>query len=418
VISVPIFALIAVVVCVVIVWTSHGVPIAAGAAAGALAVVTCVLFARVTMAVAALVLRERRSRELTGLVLLAVLVVVVPAGVFLASLDWNGRVPVQLGEAVDVLALTPIGAAWAIPAPMAEGSTATAGEGAQGAIIVAAVTAAVLAALWLLLVRLLLTTTERPVSARERAGLGWFLVAPGTPGGAIAARSLVYWMRDRRYLVNVVIVPIAAAVMLVPLAVAGVPGPVIALVPVPIMALFFGWLPHNDLAYDSTAVWMHLSAAVRGASDRIGRLVPVVLIAVPILAVTIPVAIALHGRWAVLPALVGVTGSLFLCGLGLSSISSAAAPYAVSRPGDSPFQQPQRTGGGLAQGLVLVGAIVLSAPALWWGWLTLTQDVSYADVALWGGLGIGLVVLVLGVLVGGRVFERGSGRLMEFAEST
>ncbi len=30
-------------------------------------------------------------------------------------------------------------------------------------------------------------------------------------------------------------------------------------------------------------------------------------------------------------------------GLGLSSISSVLAPYAVSRPGDSPFQQPQRT---------------------------------------------------------------------------
>src|SRR3546814_2871047 len=127
------------------------------------------------------------------------------------------------------------------------------------------------------------------------------------------------------------------------------------------MALFFGWMPHNDVAYDSTAVWMHLASGVRGVADRVGRLVPIILIGVPVLAVAVSVATAIHGRWAVLPALVGVCASLFLSGLGLSSIASAAAPYAVSHPGDSPFQQPQRTGAGgaISQALVLVGALVL-----------------------------------------------------------
>src|SRR5690606_1707774 len=163
----------------------------------------------------------------------------------------------------------------------------------------------------------------------ERAGLGWFAVAPGTPGGAIAARSIVYWLRDRRYLVNAAVIPVAAAIALVPPPVAGVPlslvillpvpvvglffgwlppndlaarsivywlrdrrylvnaavipvaaaialvPPLVAgvplslviLLPVPIVALFFGWLPHNDIAYDSTAVWMHIASGVRGVSD-------------------------------------------------------------------------------------------------------------------------------------------------------
>ena len=34
----------------------------------------------------------------------------------------------------------------------------------------------------------------------------------------------------------------------------------------------------------------------------------------------------------------------------------------VSRPGDSPFQQPQRTHGGLSQGVVLVGALSTFVP--------------------------------------------------------
>ena len=111
-------------------------------------------------------------------------------------------------------------------------------------------------------------------------------------------------------------IPIAAALTTVPLLIAGVPLEIVALVPVPIVALFLGWLPHNDLAYDSTAVWMHIASGVRGVSDRVGRLVPVLLIGMPLLAIAIPVAISVHGRWALLPAMVGVCASLFLSGLG------------------------------------------------------------------------------------------------------
>lgn len=411
VLSVPTLVLLALAVCAAVVWTAHGAnPLLAGVSA-AVGVLTCVLAARVSMALAALVLRERRSRELAGVFLIGIVVVVVPVGVFLASLEWRGQVPTQLREAVGVLAVTPLGAAWALPA-------ATDATSAWVGALVALVTLLALGGAWFALVRRALTTTERPLAVRERGGLGWFAVAPGTPGGAIAARSLVYWLRDRRYLVNIVVVPIAAVLTTVPLLVAGVPLEIVALVPVPIMALFFGWLPHNDLAYDSTAVWMHLASAVRGASDRIGRLVPMLLIGLPVLAVAVPVAIALHGRWALLPAMVGVCAALFLAGLGLSSITSALAPYAVTRPGDSPFQQPQRAGSGAgAQGLVLLGALAAAVPAGWWAWLALTRDVSYAMVSMWAGLAAGVLVLIVGVSVGSAVFERRGSRLMEFAES-
>lgn len=412
--SVPTLALIAVAICAGIVWADHGVPWPVGAIGILLGVATCVLVAHVCMALTALFLRERRSRELSGLFALAILVVVVPVGVFFASLEWGGRVPTQLGEAVSLLANTPLGAAWALPGRVAQEASSP-----VPALLIAAGTLAALAAAWWLVVRRLLSSTERPVSVRERGGLGWFAVAPGTPGGAVAARSLIYWLRDRRYLVNILVIPVAAALTALPLLIAGVPLEVVALVPVPLVALFLGWLPHNDLAYDSTAVWMHIASGVRGASDRIGRLIPVLLIGVPLMAVLVPVAVLLHGRWALLPAMVGVCASLFLTGLGLSSISSVVSPYAVSRPGESPFQQPQRTtaGGAIAQSTVMVGAVVLSAPALWWAWLALTDDIEAATMALWGGVAVGLTVLVIGIAIGSAVFERRGGRLMEFAES-
>ena len=414
-VSVPTLVLGAICVCAAVVWVAHGVPWPAAALGAILQLATCVLLTRVSTAVTTMFLDERRSRELSGLFVLAILVVVVPVGVFLSSLEWDGVVPTQLTEAVRLLALTPLGAAVAFPGLLAVGAPE-----AVWSLVVALATVVVLGLLWVWAVHRVLSTTERPVASRERGGLGWFAVAPGTPAGAVAARSLLYWFSDRRYIANIVIIPIAAALVMVPLLIAGVPMSIVALVPVPLAALFLGWLPHNDVAYDSTAVWMHIASGMRGASDRVGRLVPVLVIGIPALAIAIPIAISVHGRWAVLPAMIGVCASLFLSGLGLSSISSAAWPYPVTRPGESPFQQPQRTGSGSAitQAFVMLGALVLSAPALWWGWLALTRDISYADRALWGGAVVGFVVLIFGIVVGSVVFRRRSGRIMEFAETT
>ena len=193
---------------------------------------------------------------------------------------------------------------------------------------------------------------------RERGGLGWFAVAPGTPGGAVAARSLMYWLRDRRYIVNLLVIPVAAALTVVPLLIAGVPLEIVALVPVPFVALFLGWLPHNDLAYDSTAVWMHIASGVRGVSDRIGRLVPVLLIGIPLLAVLDSVR-DLAARPLGAPARDGrACARRCSCAASGSRASRRSSRRTrSSRPGESPFQQPQRTGAGsaIAQGIVMLG---------------------------------------------------------------
>ena len=414
IVSVPILSVLALAICSGIVWTAAGAPWAVSAVAVVLGIATCVLLARIFLALTAMWLRGRPA-ELTGVFVIGLLVVVLPVGVFLSSLEWDGAVPVPLQAAVDVVAMTPLGAAWALPGLVAAGDPLV-----WASVAVAVATVAGLTLAWFAIVRRMLSRIERPVSARERGGLGWFAVTPGTPTGAIAARSLVYWLRDRRYIVNVLVIPVAAALTTVPLLIAGVPAPYVALVPVPIMAVFLGWLPHNDLAYDSTAVWLHVASGVRGSADRVGRLIPILVIGVPVLAICIPVAIAVNGSWSLAPALTGVCASLFLSALGLSSIASAATPYAVSRPGDSPFQQPQRSGasGVSGQAFVMIGALAVSVPALWWGWLTLTDDLWYGILTLAGGSAIGVVVLVLGVAIGAVVFDRRGSELMEFASAT
>ena len=409
IVSVPVALVGALAASAAVVWSALGAstPLAVGGAV--LAVLTCAFAARVGFVIAALAVREGRSSSIVGLLALGLLAGAIPVGAWFATSD--GRLAGPLASVADTLALTPLGAAWAVADPDAANS------GVSLAIAVA--TLVVLWLSWAWLANRLLTGEIRSTPGHDRAGLGWFGLMPGTPGGAIAARSMLYWLHDRRYLMNVVIVPIAAAIAVVPLLVAGVPFAIAILVPVTLAALFLGWLPHDDVAYDSTAVWMHVASNVHGVSDRLGRLAPILLFGTPILAIGLLFSVAAHGEWAVLPAMIGLCSALYLSGLGLSSIASVVAPYAVTRPGDSPFHQPQRTGssGVIAQGLVLLGAIAASLPALLWTWRAVSGEDDAAMPALGLGVGIGLTVFIGGIAIGGALFRRRGGRLLELAET-
>jgi ABC-2 type transport system permease protein len=414
-VSLPSLAIIAVAVCFVITLASLGAPIGLAVLTAVLGVVSLALTARIGMAISALLLPERRSRELTALFVLAVIVVAFPAAVFFGSLEWDGRVPDVVAAATSVIASTPLAAIPGFALAVAAGDESAAWLSG----LVALVTVVALWACWIWLVRRLLTSTDRLAETRERSGLGWFGLLPANAFGAIAARSLVYWFRDRRYIVNFVIVPIAGVLTVFPLLVAGVPLYIAALVPVPVMALFFGWLPHNDAAYDSTALWIHVASGVRGAADRFGRLVPIALVAIPVLAVAIPLSLAIVDSWYLLMPMIGLGASLFLGGLGVSSILSVTSPYAVSRPGDSPFQQPQRSESraGYAPAIGFVGTLVLSAPTIWLFVMTVIEDGTYNPATFWVGAASGVVVLATGAAIGGLVWDRGGARLMEFVET-
>lgn len=387
---------------------------AAGIAASAgLGVVTAVLAVLIALATAvgaarlgfALAAQLPRRRRPSLVVVVAVLLAAGPAAAAVGAL--TGVPPTgAVDAAASALAVSPIAAPWALLS-----------GGGGGAWAVAVITLVVILAAWAAVtVGLLRAPAKRP--APRRAGLGWFGVMPGNPAGAIGARSMIYWLHDRRYLTNIAIVPVAALLVTLPPLVAGVPAELVALIPIPLAALFLGWLPHDDVAYDHTAVWMHVAAGVRGAADRAGRLVPILVFGTPVLVVGAVLASTLSGQADLLPALLGVSAALFLGGLGLSSIASALAPYAVTRPGDSPFRQPQRAGssGVWSQALVLLGALAAAAPSLWWGVRALSGDVGAADAALALGFGAGLVLLVAGIFAGGAIFARRGTRLLEHAE--
>ena len=413
-VSAPGAALVVVALATVVTWARDPATALLAVLAAVAAVVTCVLVARLSTVAASVLLSTRRARETTGLVAGLVAVLLVPVVVALAQADLldDGLRPIR--RLLGALSWTPLGAAWAAPAAAVAGDAG----GALGMLVVALASAALLALLWTRVVPWAITAPDRARGGRTQTGLGWFGRFGATPAGAVAARSVTYWIRDPRYRATLVLIPVLPLVLLVPLVIVDVDAHVLALVPLPVMALFLGWSVHNDTAHDHTAVWLHVVSGIRGTADRLGRVVPVLAIGVPLVAIGAPLSALGFGDTSVLPSVIGVSGGVLLAGVGLASFFSARFPYPASRPGDSPFHAPQTVGAGASTvpTLTFIATVVLALPSVGLAGMGLAHGGAYPAWSLVVGLGIGVVAFVGGVLGGGRVFERRGPELLAFAQ--
>jgi ABC-2 type transport system permease protein len=317
-------------------------------------------------------------------------------------------------EVAQVLQWTPLGALWAAPAH----SLFRHPEFGPQAIWIGAITAAVLLVLWFFAVRLVLRPTRRIPVERRGGTPGWFRRLPSTPTGAIAARSFTYWIRDPRYravlgfLVFIPIVIIGSSI------VGGFPLAWSSLLPLPLMIVLVAVsTTHNDVAYDSTAVWTHIAAQTRGSHDRVGRLIPPLVLGAILLLVGTPLTVWGHGDVRIIPVVLGVGVALLLGGVGVGSGISARFPYAAPRPGDPASQQPQVQGstGSGAQALALFATLLVGAPAIAAGvmWL-IDQSVPWNWISLLLGVWVGLIALFVGIRTGGTAFDRRGPELLAF----
>lgn len=382
-------------------------------AAVLLIVVTCVLGARVMTSVATLLVATRRARFVFSLIGLIALCALSPVIAVMVTVDWEARGFAVLSDIADVLALTPLGAAWAAPANAAAGDIAA----ATASLAIALGFVILLAILWRILVGVMLATMEREPRIRSHTGLGWFSLLPGRPAAVIGARSLTYWARDGRYRAALAIVPIVPALIIAALTIAGVPMHFLVLLPIPVMCLFLAWSTvHNDVAFDNTAIWLHVAAGTAGWADRLGRIIPPLILGLAVIAIGTPFAAWGFGSADVIPALIGVSCCVLLAGLGVSSVFSAGFPYPAVHPDASPFAHPQSggTAASWAQGLSFLFILALSAPTVWFAVRGLQDGGSGHVMAFAVGLGTGFVVLGAGVLLGGLIFARRAPELLAF----
>ena len=366
--------------------------------------ITCLLATRVGTAIASFLLATRRSRDFSGVAGVFAVIIFAQVGLLLLNVEWSRSGLELLGVLSAIVGWTPLGAAAAVAGDAATGAWGS----AWLKLLLALTTALLLWLAWTRLVARMLVTPGREAAAMHYGGLSWFGRLPHTPAGAIAARSITSWGRDSRYWVSLIMIPIVPVLVYIPLTIAGVPEHYLTLLPVPLMCLFLGWTIHNDVAYDSTAIWLHVASGTRGVADRIGRLIPTLIVGIPLIGLGSALSVFFYGDWDVLPAMLGVSTCIFLTGLGFSSYTSARFPYPATKPGDSPFAQPQAsdTGSSIVQSLTFTGALILSSPAVLGLLLGVFVDPYWFMQAFYYGVGIGLLALVIGVWRGARAFER------------
>ena len=408
------------------------------------ALATCVLLSRIIVTAAG-ISSSRRGRETTAIIAFVFFLVVTQAPNLIPRIlgdDPTGFLQ-QLRTLAKVMGLSPFGWAFAAPGLMATGSVLPALALAIGAWLLPVI----LLPLWQRVVGKVMTSpgsshTRMRAYAADGAGsdvqhqglpdvLPWarrFAAALPAPAAAVAARSLRYWRTDPRYLVQFLSALLLPVVIVLGPALnssrfsAGVNGqpvdtsfalghaPAPLLFMAPALAVFMGWAIHDDLGLDSTALWSHISAGIRGAHDRLGRVVGAAVWQVPALVVIDLLMVAWTGRWEALPAVTGACLALYGCALAWSCLASVLLPYETLAPGDSPMRS-RTSGTAFLAALIQMAAILLllavCSPVLGvavygvvqgapvWGWVALVAGVVWCGLLLWGG-----------VVFGGRVLDR------------
>lgn len=418
------------------------------------ALATCVLLSRVVV-IGAGVSTSRRGRDRAGViaVLVVFLVSLAPSLLNLGARLDSGIGPQGLRTAARVAGLTPFGWALAAPGHLARGEAVA----AIGLAAAALALPAALAPVWGRVVGRVMTGPARS-DARSRAydgaaeggaqadaGGGGAGAAAGaarvlpwhrrlerimpSPAAAVAARCLRYWRTDPRYLVQVitlVVMPVLTPVMIALGRASAIdvgetslaPGraSAVLLAAPALAALLCGWGLHNDLAFDSTALWTQVSASVRGRDDRLGRLAAAALWQGPVIVVLALVGGAWTGLWHALPAVGGLSAAIYGCALAWSSLTSALLPYEANAPGDSPMKSRtsgtaflaalvQMVGMGvicLAAAPVVAGFTAAALAGAWdWGWPLLAGGTLWGAGAAWAG-----------VVVGGRLLDSRGVRIL------
>lgn len=384
-----------------IVWVRAPAAIIAAILLAPVAAVTAVLACQLVITALSRVSASRRFREVMGGLLILVLVLLGPimSGIGSGFATLADRLP---GIAA-VLAWTPLGAVWAVPAALAAGTVLT----ALAQLLIALATVAVLGAAWRWLYLANLGTSAAGSRATGRAGTGWFGRFPDTPRGAVAARALTYWLRDPRYLQSLIVVLVMPVVFGFMAATTGAP----ILLPgsAVMVAVLISLSTFTDISYDGTAFSAHVLRGVRGIDDRLGRIWANAIVGVPLILLVALMTTAIVGRFDQLPTLLGLVAVMTLGGFGVASVCSALFVMPVPQSGENPFAS--KPGAGVLSLVGMAGSYgslaVLALPTIGF---TIAAGVTGAPWLAWTTLAVGVAegVLVcwIGVRWGAAIFDR------------
>lgn len=386
-----------------------------------LALVTCVLGARVVSGLLGRWLARRRTRDLV--LTLGVLLIVCSGlllnllGTAIGGLAAPGE---SFADVAEILGWTPLGAVFGVPAAIAGGAWAV-------AILRLLISFATVVVLWIVAERQLAARLVAPITSggggRVRSGGFVDRVLPASAAGAIAARSLRYRRRDPRHLINTVMLLVLPALLLGVFAMNSLQdggpavGPALVLLPA-INAFLIGTIVQMDIAYDNDAVALHITSGVTGVADRAGRLLGIGVIAVPLTLALCVLACLLAGSWALLPGSLGAALGLSLAAAGAGSLVGAYLPGRAPAPGANPLGRGSSGGAQSMLALLVITPtmLIVGGPALGFAIASLWVP-ALGWVSLAFGLVLGGAAVWVGLVVGGRALERRWPRVLAAVSS-
>ncbi|WP_430867375.1 hypothetical protein [Demequina aurantiaca] len=396
----------------------------------ALTVVSLVFGARVAAMWGTRVLASRRARGAAVVMIVLTLALVAPLGWLLFSEGLDSVLEHDLPVFLNQLAVTPIGAGMAAPYAVMLGDW----WGAAWRLGEVALWVGVLWGAWRANVAYALVNprfrgagtrrrddtviaSARRHAVREARTPAWartLLPRRSTVAHAVRARLLRYWFSDPRYLANmlgVLAFPVVFLALVMP--VAGLDARWSFVAPV-LLAASIGWGRHNDLAYDSSALWLDVVSGRVGVAVMRGRMSAVLAWALPATLVACAAVLLWSGLWEISAALVGACVGVLGLTLGVSALSSVVFPYRAPAPGENPLgAEVGSVGAALVAQLASSAATVVLLPLVILPLaLALVVDPRWAWLACIAGFGIGPAAYIAGVRYAGRMYDARAGALL------
>jgi ABC-2 type transport system permease protein len=230
----------------------------------------------------------------------------------------------------------------------------------------------------------------------------------------VHARLLRSWRTDPRYISGV------AALLVMPAVFVALIVPAFGLDPrwsyaAPfVLAASIGWGRHNDVALDSSALWLDIVAGRRGGAVMRGRFSAVTVWALPFVVAVALVVAGWTDHWELAPALVGASVGTLGSTLGVAAIASVTLPYRAPAPGENPFNaEVGSVGAGFVAQLASSAATIVVVPfAVVPCILAVVVDARWGIVATIGGLSIGIGGYLVALRAAGRIYDSRSGSLL------
>jgi ABC-2 type transport system permease protein len=406
-ISAPGIATIVVAAGLVITWARSAPLTVAALIAAPLGVLTCFLLSRAATAAFASFLASRRFRDLAfvGLALFGLAIAIAANLISVMISTGVGQLRRTLADLAIVAGWSPFGWAWAIPADVSRGGWAAA---AMHLILATGL----VGLLWLawrhfLALRLVSPIDGGGTTSKVRDSTAIDRLYPASPAGGVAGRTLRYWRRDPRYLAGIAGFLIGPIVLIITQVINAQASAAVAVFAPSLLGMLVGFSLAQDLSYDGTALWLHISTGISGAEDRTGRVMSTVTVFLPLTVILLAIAMIITGEWQLLVPAVGLALALLLTGLGVGSLVGTLWQWPAPPPGANPFTRGNAGGlpSLLSFTLTMFGTVILALPTIALViWSFATPWVGYLTMPV--GLICGFIVLRVGIRQGGRILDR------------